>query len=210
MAQVKIYFDYACPYCWIASQQVHRFDVKYPEITFDWKPWEILPEAPPEGITLEFDSVSPNLTKLAGEVGLWMRVPLIQPNSHLALLGFFYAEENGKLKEYHSAVFGALWEDDENIGKLEVLSGIVGRIGLDAKDFKSCLVSGKEKYEAKLRDSETEASNDNVELAPTYVYNDKKIVGNVSVKHIEGFIRTIARSSRSVNSGYQPRTKSSG
>jgi predicted DsbA family dithiol-disulfide isomerase len=196
LAQINVYFDYACPYCWIASQHVHRLKVMYPEIVFDWRPWEILPEAPPEGIKLEFDSVSSKLTKLASEVGLWMHVPSIQPNSHIALLGAFYAKEQGKMEEYHNAVFSALWEDDRNIGILDELSTIVEKVGLNPEDFKRRLVGDAEEYESRLRRSENDANNDNVELVPTYVFNDRKIVGNVSVKHIEGFVRRIARSSR--------------
>jgi predicted DsbA family dithiol-disulfide isomerase len=194
LSRVKVYFDYACPYCWIANQQVHRFNVKYPQITFDWKPWEILSEAPPEGIRLEFDSVSPKLTKLASEVGLWMRVPSIQPNSHLPLLGVFYAKERGKLKEYNEAAFSALWDNDENIGDLGVLSRVARQTGLDPQGFKSSLLGDKERYESRLRESETEASKDGVELVPTFVFNERKIVGNVSIKHIEGFVRRVVRS----------------
>jgi len=125
-----------------------------------------------------------------------MRVPSIQPNSHLALLGVFYAKECGNLREYHNAVFSALWDNDQNIGSLRVLSSIVGRIGLDPKDFESRLIGDKEKYEARLRESETEANNDNVKLVPTYVFGNRKIVGNVSIKHIEGFVRRAVRSQR--------------
>jgi predicted DsbA family dithiol-disulfide isomerase len=170
--------------------------ISYPEITFDWKPWEILPEAPAEGIRLEFDSVSAKLTKLASEVGLWMRVPSIQPNSHLSLLAAFYARERGKFKEYHEAIFNALWDNDENIGNLEELLRLAKRIGLDTQDFKKCLVEDKQRYESRLRESEDEASKDGVELVPTFVFNRKKIVGNVSIKHIEGFVRGIVRSTK--------------
>jgi predicted DsbA family dithiol-disulfide isomerase len=198
LVQIKVYFDYACPYCWIASQHVHRFNVMYPRIVFDWRPWEILPEAPPEGIKLEYDSVSPKLVKLASEVGLWMRVPSIQPNSHLALLGIFYAKEQGKIEEYHKAVFGALWEDDRNIGILDELSSIVEKTGLNSEDFKIHLVKHRERYESRLRESENDANNDSVELVPTYIFDGKSIVGNVSLRHIEGFVRRIARTSENL------------
>jgi predicted DsbA family dithiol-disulfide isomerase len=168
--------------------------IVYPEITFDWKPWEILPEAPPEGIRLEFDSVSPKLTKLAGEVGLWMRVPSIQPNSHLSLLGAFYARERGRFKEYHEAVFSALWNNDENIGNIEELVRLAKGIGLDPQGLKKCLREDRERYESRLRESEDEANKDGVKLVPTFVFNKKRIVGNVSIKHIEGFVKRIARS----------------
>jgi len=125
-----------------------------------------------------------------------MRVPSIQPNSHLALLGVFYAKDRGNLSEYHNAVFSALWDNDQNIGTLRVLSSIVGRIGLDPRDFELRLTIDKEKYEARLQESETEANNDKVKLVPTYVFGNRKIVGNVSIKHIEGFVRRAVRSQR--------------
>ena len=113
MQKVIVYFDYVCPYCLIANANVNRFQAKYPEVSFEWKPWEIVPEAPKGGIHLDFGTVSPPLARLAEEAGLWLRCPSIQPNSHLALLGLYFARRNHKFLEYHNAVFDALWNNDE-------------------------------------------------------------------------------------------------
>jgi predicted DsbA family dithiol-disulfide isomerase len=176
----------------IANENVHRFLLKYPTIHFDWKPWEILPEMPAEGIVLDFGSVSSALARLAEEAGLWMRPPRIQPNSHLALMGLFYAEEHGKLEQYNDAVFKALWNEEQNIGELQTLSRIVGGAGLDSTEFKRRMETEKERYAGKLEESERDAVKDNIQLAPTFVIGEKHIVGNVSARRIEKFIKRVA------------------
>jgi predicted DsbA family dithiol-disulfide isomerase len=192
LPEIKIYFDYVCPYCLIANSNVHRFKTKYPQAVFGWKPWEIVPDAPAEGIHLDFGNVSPPLAKLAEEAGLWLRCPSIQPNSHLALLGLFYAKEKHKFQEFHDAVFDALWNNDENIGQLATLGMIIERIGLDPKGFKSSLENDRDRYEKMLAESEQDAITDKVELAPTYIFGEKRIIGNVSTRRVEKFIKRIA------------------
>jgi predicted DsbA family dithiol-disulfide isomerase len=176
----------------IASENAHRFQSKYPTVHYDWKPWEILPEIPPEGLILDYGTVSPALAKLAEEAGLWIRPPRIQPNSHLALMGLFYAEEHGKLEQYNDTVFKALWNEEQNIGELQTLSRIVGKAGLDSAEFKRRMETKKERYADKLNESEGDAIKDNIQLAPTFVFGEKQIVGNVSAKRVEKFVRRVA------------------
>ncbi len=176
----------------IANENAHRFLLKYPTVHFDWKPWEILPGMPAEGIVLDFGSVSSALARLAEEVGLWIRAPPIQPNSHLALMGLFYADEHGKSEQYNDAVFKALWNEEENIGELQTLSRIVGKAGLDSAEFKRKMEIEKERYVDKLEESERDAVRDNIQLAPTFVFGEKQIVGNVSARKVEKFIKRVA------------------
>ncbi|WXG47395.1 MAG: DsbA family protein [Candidatus Atabeyarchaeum deiterrae] len=189
MIEVKVYFDYVCPYCLVANENIHRFAAKYPAVHFDYSPWEIVPEAPVEGITLEYDSVDPRIARLAEEAGLWMRAPKIQPNSHMALLGFFYAKARGKEARYTDAVFDALWNHDENIGQLHSLSEVVGKIGLDPVEFRDQLATGRDSYEEILARSERDAVTDKIKLVPTFVFGQSQIIGNVSAKQIESFIK---------------------
>ena len=189
MQKVIVYFDYVCPYCLIANANVNRFQAKYPEVSFEWKPWEIVPEAPKEGIHLDFGTVSPPLARLAEEAGLWLRCPSIQPNSHLALLGLYFAKRNNKFLEYHNAVFDALWNNDENIGQLDILGRIMEKVGLSQRAFRTSLVNDEDGFEKMLAESEQDAIKDNIQLAPTYLFDGKRIIGNVSARRVEKFIQ---------------------
>jgi predicted DsbA family dithiol-disulfide isomerase len=194
LPEIKVYFDYVCPYCLIAHVNAHRFQAKFPNVRFNWKPWEICPETPPNGITADSGCVSPTLAKLSEEAGFQMHSPSIQPNSHLALMSLFYAEERGKLEQYNSGVFKALWDESKNIGELHTLSRIMGDIGLDSKEFQQSIVADHEKYASMLEESESDAINDNIQLAPTFLFGQKRIVGNVSARRVEKFIGHIATS----------------
>ena len=50
-----------------------------------------------------------------------------------------YAKENGKFYEYHCEVFKAYWQDQKDIGNIDILSEIVDRIGLDSKQAQEYL-----------------------------------------------------------------------
>ena len=192
MSDIKVYFDYVCPYCLIAHENVHRFQAKYPVIRYDWKPWEICPETPTKGIVIDYGCVSPTLAKLAEEAGFQIHPPSIQPNSHMALMSLFYAKEHGKLEQYNNAVFKALWEESKNIGELATISRIIGEIGLDYRDYNRTMRNNRDKYTAMLEESESNAIDDDIQFAPTFVFQEQRIVGNVSARKIDRFIENIA------------------
>jgi predicted DsbA family dithiol-disulfide isomerase len=196
MLDIKVYFDYVCPYCLIAHENVHRFQVKYPAIGYDWKPWEICPETPARGIVLDFGCVSPTLTKLAEEAGFQIRPAMVQPNSHLALMSLFYAKERGKVEQYNAGVFKALWDESKNIGEPTTISRIIGEIGLDPANYDRTMKIHRDKYSALLEESESDAINDDIQLAPTFAFGEKRIVGNVSARKIDRFIENIAACQR--------------
>jgi predicted DsbA family dithiol-disulfide isomerase len=194
LPEIKVYFDYVCPYCFIAHENARRFQAKFPKVRFNWKPWEICPETPTEGVVLDFGCVSPAVAKLADEAGFQLRSPSIQPNSHLALMSLFYANERDKLEQYNSAVFKALWNESRNIGELRTLSRIIGEIGLNPKEFDRTIVADHDRYAGLLEESESDAIRDNIQLAPTFLFGQKQIVGNVSARRIEKFIGRIVAS----------------
>jgi len=194
LPEIKVYFDYVCPYCFVAHENSRMFQAKFPNVRFDWKPWEICPETPAEGVILDFGCVSPAVAKLAAEAGFQLHSPSIQPNSHLALMALFYAKQHGKLEQYNSAVFKALWNESRNIGELRTLSRIIGKLGLDPKEFNRSIAADHDRYATLLEESESDAIKDDIQLAPTFLFGQKRIVGNVSARRIEKFIGHIAAS----------------
>jgi predicted DsbA family dithiol-disulfide isomerase len=111
-------------------------------------------------------------------------------------MALFYAKERGKLEHYNSAVFQALWDESKNIGELQTLSQVIGEIGLDSTEFKRSMETEKERYADKLEESERDAVEDSIQLAPTFVFGEKQIVGNVSASRVEKFVKHVATSRR--------------
>jgi len=174
--KIKIYFDYICPFCYICKERVKILRNDY-HVEFDWKGWEIYPETPKNGAKLEPRKIEGIVKELADELHLKLKSPPYLANSHLALEGAEYAREKGKFEEYHEEVFDAYWKRGKNISRLEILTSIARKIGLEPDDFAEALSQGK--FEDVIFEVDKQAERDGVELVPTFVFNGKKIVGNI-------------------------------
>lgn len=74
-----------------------------------------------------------------------MKLPDVSPHPYtgVAFEGYHYAKEHGRGKEYNDRVFRAFYQEDKNIGEIDVLSDLAFEIGLDKDDFREALSSGK-------------------------------------------------------------------
>jgi len=101
-------------------------------------PFELHPEAPPEGIPYEtyFGSarslqVRSYLQTVAEQVGLKMQSRGVIINSRRALGAAEYAREQGKFDEMHHALFKAHWEETGRLENVDDLVRIGTAAGLD-------------------------------------------------------------------------------
>jgi predicted DsbA family dithiol-disulfide isomerase len=127
---------------------------------------------------------------LAERMGLKMVLPRVspQPHTHLAFEGFQYAKEHGKAGEYNHAVFAAFFQEEQDIGEIEVLAGIAGSVGLDREEFRRALETRryKEAHENALMMAVRKAR---VEAVPMIVIGSRVIRGLATREAIEEMIR---------------------
>ena len=115
---------------------------------------------------------------MAEKWGVDMKLPRISPHPYtgLAFEGYHYAKEHGKGNEYMNRVFAAFYQEELNIGELEVLTELAGGIGLDVADFRVALTSGKYKsaQDEARRHAYEEAA---ISAVPTFVIGSQRIQG---------------------------------
>ncbi|KAK9815349.1 hypothetical protein WJX72_002150 [[Myrmecia] bisecta] len=150
--QVDVYSDYACPYCFLAEQPLQSAvqSLRDQKIGVDvnWKPFELRPRPNPT-LKPEEDYLQGawknGVYPAAQRMGVPIKLPSVspQPYTDLAFEGAQYAKEHGKADNYNHQVFVSFFQNDEDIGNLEVLTNIARRIGLDADDFAAALQSHK-------------------------------------------------------------------
>ncbi len=82
---------------------------------------------------------------LAKQMGVAMVLPKIspQPYSHLAFEGYQHARERGKANEYNFRIFEAFFQEEKDIGKVDVLSKLAADVGLDSDSFQKDLETRK-------------------------------------------------------------------
>jgi predicted DsbA family dithiol-disulfide isomerase len=172
--KVIVYSDYICPFCFIGKHRMDRLQEEL-DVEIEWRGLEIHPETPPEGQTLEdmglnphyIDMVIENVNKLAAEIELELKSPPKISNSKRALVLAEYAKENGKFYEYHCEVFKTYWQDQKDIGNIDVLSDIVDQIGLDSKEAQNYLE--EERAKEKIKRFHLEARSLGIDGVPTFV-----------------------------------------
>lgn len=174
--KVTVFSDYICPFCFVAAARLERLSQEVP-LEVEWKGVEIHPETPDEG-----EPMSPELQQklmnpwgpvqhFVTEEGLEFKVPPVLANSRLALEATEYAGEQGKLAQFHRAVFEGYWQQGRDISRIEVLAEIAGEVGLDPAGLRSYLEAGKGR--AKLQVSMEEAARHQVAGVPSFVFGGR-------------------------------------
>lgn len=184
-----IYSDFICHFCYIGKINAERIQVQYPEIELEWREFELHPEGQPDPNQTYMKQAYENVKMLAEKFDINMKPEVltdVTSDSRKALLGFEYANEQGKGSAYHEEVFKAYWVEGRDISKDDILVAIAEDIGLPEKEFTEAIYS--ETYLAKLKSSIREAHQAGITGVPTYVYGDYQTVGAQPVSQLQRMI----------------------
>ncbi|MBS4176493.1 DsbA family oxidoreductase [Lederbergia citrea] len=178
--KIKVYSDYMCPFCFLAEHPLEEA-IKGKDVEVEWMPFELRPypneTLKPEGHYLQStwkQSVYPMAERMCIDIVLPRVSP--QPYTHLAFEGYQYAKEKGKGNEYNDRMLGAFFQEEQDIGDVEVLTKLAGEIGLDEKEYLEALETRKYKevHQIALKHAYEEA---NITSVPTFVIGDTKLPG---------------------------------
>ena len=180
--KVTVYSDYICPFCFIGKDRVERLEKEF-DVDVEWKGFEIHPETPEKGSTIEemgfnkdyIKMAQTNVTRLAAESGLEIKSLNKLSNSRLALEISEYAKDKGKFKEFYEAIFRAYWVDGEDIGDRKFLLKTAESSGMDIEEIKKYIDSGK--GQERLEEVLLETKKLGITGVPTFIIGDKMIVG---------------------------------
>ena len=146
-----------------------------------WLPFELHPEAPPEGIprdayfgrarSLQAHSY---LQQVAQQVGLEMRPRDVIINSRRALGAAEFAREHGKFEEMHHALFEAHWQQKGKLENLDDLVRIGTEVGLDAEELRSAIEQGR--YEDVIDENRQIATSAGINAIPAHVFGRRYLV----------------------------------
>lgn len=111
--ELKVFFDYACPYCYQAHKHLIELMPGYPDIDIAWHPCESHPRPDRYGL-----------------------------HSDLCIQGYFFAVEKGiDLWAYHDRMYRAALKEHVDIENIDALSDIVSDL-VDADAFRLVLRQG--------------------------------------------------------------------
>lgn len=152
---ITIYSDVICPWCYVGKR---RFEAALgspgvPEkVSFDWRPFQLNPDMPPEGIerrvyrarkfgearSAELDR---NMSETGREVGIEFAFDRMQrtPNTRLAHCLIWEAGRQGRQDAVVNSLFRAYFEDGLDIGSRDVLTKLAAGAGLEPASVERAL-----------------------------------------------------------------------
>lgn len=180
MSQMDFHFDYACPWCYVASHMVS--DLAQEGVDVHYKVWKMPPganpPAKPEGYR---EAAGVRLKELREEIGIRLSSP-IQGETIPALLATKVAESMGQAKAFVEAVYRAHWADKQDISDANVLVTLAESIGLAGAEFRQALEAdaGRAGYERDLQ----QAADENIDTIPVYI-NGASPAKRILIHHFE-------------------------
>lgn len=172
------YYDYVCPFCFLASARLRGLAGEFPLET-QWRGIEIHPEHPPGGKrrkkTERSARMARTLAEAAGEDGEDVRLPGLLANSRLCLEGAEFAKDEGRFGEFHDACYEAYFREGKNIGNIDTVVEIGEKAGLGGADLREALE--KRSFSEKIEENMKSAGENMVLGVPTLYVNGLRIHG---------------------------------
>ncbi|MBT6442163.1 MAG: DsbA family oxidoreductase [Alphaproteobacteria bacterium] len=175
--RVQVYSDYVCPYCFLAEgplqEAVKRMDGR---VEVEWMPFELRPHPTPtlepEGDYLQ-DGWAKSVYPMAEQMGVKIVLPSVspQPYSRLAFEGSLFAREQGKADAWNHRMFTAFFQDDLDIGEIDVLATCAEEIGLNPDALRAALTGGT--YHDVCGDLLSQSRAIGISSVPTFVLAER-------------------------------------
>lgn len=188
---VKVYSDYVCPFCFLAEKPLEEA-IRDKDVEVEWMPYELRP-FPNKTLRPEEDYLQTtwkqSVYPMAERMGVKIVLPRVspQPYTHLAFEGYQYAKEHGKGNEYNDRMFRAFFQEELDIGDIEVLTALAGELGLDKVEFKEALETRK--YKEKHKQALDHAYHDaDISAVPTFVIGETVLQGVRNKETLESVI----------------------
>jgi predicted DsbA family dithiol-disulfide isomerase len=171
------------------------------DVEVEWRPFELHPEIPPEGLELpayvraNFGAAQQRLKEMAREAGLEIVLRDKMISSRRALEASEYAREQGKHEAFHRLVFRKFYGEGQDLRSWSVLGAAAEEAGLDPDEMQQETESGK--YKAVVDAEIARAHAMGITGVPAYIFNDKYAV--IGAQPYQVFQRAMAQVTAEAN-----------
>jgi len=146
-----------------------------------WLPFELHPEAPPEGIPRDAyfgrarsEHMHSHLQSIAESVGLQMHSRDVIINSRRALGAAEFARERGKFDDMHNALFKAHWEGGGRLEDVDDLVRIGSAVGLDGDELRTAVE--EHRYDRVIDENRQMASSVGIDAIPAHIFSRRYLI----------------------------------
>lgn len=175
-AELKLFFNFRSPYCYLASKTLFSLVDDY-RVELLWRPlggWD--GRSPPERAKVKVPLTRQDVARWARRMNIPCVPPPITTDPTPAGVVSLLAEEKGCLRDYVLAATHAEWGQGRDIGQQDILCAAAARAGLDAAEVAAAL--GDPARRQVLEDNWREAQSLGVIGVPTFVIGEQIFWGN--------------------------------
>ncbi|MDX1646834.1 MAG: DsbA family oxidoreductase [Longimicrobiales bacterium] len=180
--RLEVFSDYTCPWCYVGWARLGTFLERLPgEVPLDveWRPFEIHPDVPPEGMPVEALPYTPDVWAQMQEAlranaqaeGLEVtRRPKVS-NTHRALAAgaWAQAEAPARFPDFHERLFKAYFAEGRDLGEPAVVDALARASGLDVDAMRLALEG--DRFDRAIRDTASDARRMGITGTPTFVFD---------------------------------------
>ena len=134
---VKLFFNFRSPYCYIASKTLFRIYDDY-HANLVWRPlggWS--GRSSPERAKVKVPLTRQDVRRITGKMGIPMTPPPLTTDPTKAGAASLLAEHRGLLRPWIVEVMRAEWAGGLDIGDEQVLLGVGKKIGLEQSELQA-------------------------------------------------------------------------
>ena len=202
--QLEIVSDFVCPWCYVGKRRLEKALSQRPDIniTVRWRPFQLSPDLPPEGISrMDYyisifgeDRAKQIVASMSDtgkddDINFQNKPDAVAPNTLLAHTLMELAQTTAGVDSNLLAerLFHAHHVDCLNIGDPQVLVEIVGECGLDAALVEQCVTDVAAK--GRVRESIDESAKRGVSGVPFFIFADR--FGLSGAQPVDEFVATL-------------------
>jgi predicted DsbA family dithiol-disulfide isomerase len=165
---IDVWSDYVCPFCYLQMPLIDRLQGTFgDQIKIVWRAFELRPDPKPTldpaGEYLR-STWAKSVYPMAGERGMTLKLPPVQPRSRKAHEAAEFAESHLRFNAMHEALFRAFFEEGRDIGDRNVLCDIAASVELDPDGLRLALI--EDRYAPLVLDDERLAQDLGVSAVP--------------------------------------------
>lgn len=200
--QVEVFSDYTCPWCYIGHARLERLRRQERgalELEVTWRPFEIHPDVPEEGMPVEelpysrekWETMMERLREQAESEGLEIGNRPFVSNTHEALMAgtWVQSERRDRFPAFHEGLFRAYFAEGRELGDRSVILDVARESGVDPDDLDAALDRGA--GEDALEDTRREARRLGISGTPTFVFGGTHAA--VGARPVEALRRAAGR-----------------
>lgn len=183
--RLEVFSDYTCPWCYVGWARLEKaLETVAPtlQVEVEWRPFEIHPDVPPEGMPVEalpyppdvWERMQDALRQNAEAEGLVVGNRPKVSNTHRALAAGAYAqtEEPERFPDFHERLFKGYFAEGKDLGDPDVVDELARGAELDVERMNHALDQGR--YEDAIRETSADARQMGITGTPTFVF-DRRI-----------------------------------